>query len=131
MNWFTHDNLDQLDHSEIDQDHQQFYDLLKSLEQVDNADFPAHFQELYRLTEAHFEMEDDLMTSHEYPGAADHQAEHQRVLGEFKQFQLRVNKGLISFGRVFARERLCQWFVLHISTMDSALVSHIKTRSPR
>ncbi|MDD2761778.1 MAG: hemerythrin, partial [Methylomonas sp.] len=55
--------------------------------------------------------------------------EHQRVLGEFKQFKTRIDKGLIAFGRSFVRERLPQWFLLHVATMDSALSAHLKSRN--
>jgi len=57
------------------------------------------------------------------------QGEHQRVLGEFKQFKTRIDKGMIAFGRSFVRERLPQWFGLHVTTMDSALAAHIKIQS--
>lgn len=62
-----------------------------------------------------------------YPGEIEHKSEHQRVLGEFKQFRSRVDKGMIAFGRSFIRERLPQWFELHVTTMDSALVAHMNT----
>ncbi|WP_269844790.1 hypothetical protein [Methyloprofundus sedimenti] len=39
-----------------------------------------------------------------------------------------INKGLIAFGRSFAQERLPQWFDLHITTLDSALVAHINAQ---
>jgi hemerythrin len=69
------------------------------------------------------------MAEFAYPGIADHKGEHQRVLGEFKQFKSRVDKGLIVFGRSFVKERLPQWLALHITTMDMALATHINNRS--
>jgi hypothetical protein len=36
---------------------------------------------------------------------------------------------MIAFGRSFVRERLPQWFGLHVTTMDSALAAHIKIQS--
>ena len=61
-----------------------------------------------------------------YPAESEHIGEHLRVLGEFKQFKTRVDKGLIAFGRAFVKDRLPSWFQLHVSTMDSALAAHIK-----
>jgi len=113
----------------IDEDHAAFIGLLNALASADNAAFPALFQQLYEHTEQHFAREDQWMAEFAYPGIADHKGEHQRVLGEFKQFKSRVDKGLIVFGRSFVKERLPQWLALHITTMDKALATHINNRS--
>lgn len=110
----------------IDNDHDEFISLLNQLDAVGNADFPALFQQLYEHTEQHFDRENQLMKQFAYPGEIEHKSEHLRVLGEFKQFKTRVDKGMIAFGRSFVRERLPQWFGLHVTTMDSALAAHIK-----
>jgi hemerythrin len=110
----------------IDNDHDEFIILLNWLDSASNADFPALFQQLYEHTEQHFDRENKLMSQFAFPAETEHKGEHQRVLGEFKQFKTRVDKGLITFGRSFVKERLPQWFQLHILTMDSALVAHIK-----
>jgi len=109
----------------IDNDHDEFIDLLNKLDAADNAGFPALFLQLYEQTEQHFERENQLMKQSCYPGESEHKSEHQRVLGEFKQFKTRVDKGLIAFGRSFVKDRLPQWFGLHVTTMDSALTAHI------
>jgi len=114
----------------IDKDHEEFIDLLNALDTATNADFPALFQQLYEHTEQHFERENQLMTQSAYPGIADHKAEHQRILGEFKQFKSRVEKGLIVFGRAFVKDRLPQWLALHVTTMDTALVNHLNHQPP-
>jgi hemerythrin-like metal-binding protein len=116
-----------LDYDPIDQDHEEFVNLLNQLDSASNADFPALFQKLHEHTQQHFERENQLMIQLSYPGIIDHKSEHDRVLGEFKQFKTRVDKGMITFGRSFVRERLPQWFSLHITTMDSALVIHHNT----
>ncbi|MGZ5541987.1 MAG: bacteriohemerythrin [Methylobacter sp.] len=116
-------------HDLIDNDHDEFVNLLNRLDAADNKDFPALFQQLYEHTEQHFDRENQLMQQFSFPGESDHKGEHQRVLGEFKQFKSRVDKGLIAFGRSFVKDRLPQWFGLHVTTMDSALSAHIKTQS--
>ncbi|MGZ5028271.1 MAG: bacteriohemerythrin [Methylobacter sp.] len=118
-----------VDYEPIDNDHDEFIALLNELDNADNANFPALFQKLYEHAEQHFDHENQLMTQFFYPGAIDHKGDHQRVLGEFKQFKSRVDKGLIAFGRSFVKDRLPQWFGLHVTTMDSALAAHIKTQS--
>ncbi len=112
----------------LDQDHEIFMSLLDKLGESDNADFPAVFNELYAHVEQHFERENLLMADSAYPAAGEHRGEHGRVLAEFKQFKTRVDKGLIAFGRAFVKERLPAWFVLHASTMDSALAAHLRQR---
>ncbi|MGR9014706.1 MAG: bacteriohemerythrin [Gammaproteobacteria bacterium] len=109
----------------IDKDHDEFVDLLNRLDGADNQNFPALFRQLYEQTELHFERENQWMKQFAYPGETEHKGEHQRVLGEFKQFKSRVDKGLIAFGRSFVKDRLPQWFGLHVTTMDSALATHI------
>jgi hemerythrin-like metal-binding protein len=112
----------------IDNDHGIFIDLINQLDKANNTDFPGLFTRLYQHTEEHFESESRLMAQFGFPAETEHKGEHQRVLGEFKQFKTRIDKGLISFGRAFVKERLPQWFLLHITTMDSALAAHIKTQ---
>lgn len=82
----------------IDNDHDEFISLLNKLDSASNADFPSLFQQLYEHTEQHFERENKLMKQLAYPGEIEHKGEHQRVLGEFRQFKTRVDKGLIVFG---------------------------------
>jgi len=113
----------------IDNDHDEFISLLNKLDTAGNTDFPALFQQLYEHTEQHFDRENQLMMQFAYPGEIEHKGEHQRVLGEFRQFKTRIDKGMIAFGRSFVRERLPQWFGLHVTTMDSALAAHIKISS--
>ena len=115
-------------HEVIDEDHKDFIALVNRLDAASNAEFPALFKELYEHTEQHFDRENRLMAESGFPAEAEHKGEHQRVLGEFKQFQSRVDKGLIAFGRSFVKERLPQWFLLHVATMDSALSAHLKSR---
>ncbi len=113
----------------IDQDHDEFINLLNALD-TSNTEFPALFQHLYEHTEQHFERENVLMTRSAYTGIVDHKAEHQRMLGEFKQFKSRVDKGLIGFGRAFVKDRLPQWLALHVTTMDTALAVHLNNQPP-
>lgn len=118
-----------VDYDLIDSDHDEFITLLNQLDCAGNVDFPALFQQLQTHTEQHFDRENQLMRQFAYPGELEHKGEHQRVLGEVNQFKTRVDKGMLAFGRSFVRERLPQWFGLHVTSMDSALVAYIKTHS--
>lgn len=110
----------------IDTDHEVFINLVNQLDNASNTEFPSLFQQLYEHTKEHFERENQLMRECAFPAESEHTGEHQRVLSEFKQFKTRIDKGLIAFGRPYIKERLPQWFALHIGTMDSALAAHLK-----
>lgn len=110
----------------IDADHEEFIQLLNLLASADDDAFTDLFRQLQQHVEAHFELENQLMEQFAFPAIAEHQAEHARVLNEIKQFNQRVEKGSIAFGRAFVKESLPQWFELHAATMDKILASHIK-----
>jgi hemerythrin len=65
------------------------------------------------------------MEQSKFPAMGEHKADHQRILGELAQFKKRLDKGLVSFARAYAVEKLPNWFTLHVMTMDSALVAHL------
>ena len=118
-----------LGYEAIDHDHQDFVTLIEQLTQADNVAFPTLFSELLAHIEQHFARENALMESSAYPARGEHQGDHVRVLGEFNQFKLRVDKGLVAFGRSFLRDRVVPWFKLHVATMDSALVAHLHSQA--
>ena len=109
----------------IDADHQVFINQINALALASNAEFPALFQQFYQDTEQHFAQEKLLMQQTAYPGETDHVNEHQRVLAELKQFKTRVEKGSFTFVRSYINQQLPAWFLLHVTTMDAALVSHL------
>lgn len=115
-----------LNYDPIDRDHEEFVRLIQQLVFASNVEFAALFQALYQHTELHFEREFELMKQSCFPAEAEHSGDHQRVLGEFKQFNARVDKGAIDFARAFVKDRLPSWFQLHVATMNSALVAHVK-----
>ncbi len=114
---------------QIDEAHAEFVTLLNQMQTASNMEFKALFETLLTHTEAHFEEENNLMIQSKFPASAEHQAEHRRVLGELKQFQKRLNKGMVTFAKAYALEKLPDWFKLHISTMDGALVAHLNIGS--
>lgn len=109
----------------MDLKHNEFADLLNRLEQAGGQDYPALFRQLLDHAEHHFEEENRLMEQYRFPAIAEHKGEHQRVLGELKQFGKRVDRGMVKLGREFIRERLLGWFLLHLTTMDAALAAHL------
>lgn len=116
-----------LDLDIMDGTHREFVDLVNRLSDSDDNEFAALFDELISHTKSHFRQEEQLMSESCFPAYAEHRDEHQRILGEFRQFKKRVDHGLVFFGRNYIDERMPEWFSLHAATMDSALAAHIKS----
>ncbi len=113
----------------MDDAHMEFAELLNQMETANNTSFPALFDLLLKHVEAHFENENALMQASGFPASSEHQAEHRRVIGELKQFKKRVDKGLLSFAKAYIKEKLPDWFRLHLGTMDAALAAHLKRQA--
>lgn len=114
-----------LGYGDIDQQHGEFIVLIQQLDTAEKTLFPELFQKLVEHTTQHFEYENALMETYRFPAQVEHQGEHHRVLAELNDFKKRVDRGLLTFGYAYVRERLPQWFTLHVNTMDSALVAHV------
>jgi len=111
----------------MDDTHKEFIILVNKLSDAPDELFSSLFDELTTHTQQHFQQEEKLMTEYKFPAEGEHKDEHQRILGELKQFKKRVDKGLIAFARNYIRDRIPEWFRLHAATMDSALAMHLKT----
>jgi hemerythrin-like metal-binding protein len=110
--------------ADMDATHSEFIDLLNRLNNAADATFPALFKALLEHTQMHFESEEARMLLCGFPAISEHTNEHRRVLGELTRIKKRVDRGLISFGRMYVRQSLPDWFRLHAATMDSALAAH-------
>ncbi len=118
-----------LEHGELDDMHFEFAQLVNALADANGNDFVKLFGQLYDHSQAHFTREKELMQASVYPSLVEHDSEHQRILGELKQYQRKVNKGAISFARAYVKDRLPEWFQLHLTTMDSALALHLNQKT--
>ena len=114
-----------LEQGELDDMHLEFAQLVNALADANGSAFVELFAQLCEHSKAHFDREKALMQASAYPSLAEHDGEHQRILGELKQYQRKVNKGAISFARAYVKDRLPEWFQLHLTTMDSALAYHL------
>ncbi len=126
MSLIDPDTLLHTQNLQIDLAHIKFVALLNQMPRANNAEFSKLFAELVMHTEQHFSEENSLMLQSQFPAASEHQAEHQRILGELTQFKKRLDKGMVVFAKAYALEKLPSWFNLHLMTMDSALVAHLK-----
>ena len=109
----------------MDRTHSEFMQQLKALQSAAPAQFPALFARLGEHTQTHFAAELAMMEASGYPALAEHRADHNRVLGEFAQFQARLDKGRQAMVRAWVNEQLPAWFHLHLATMDASLATHL------
>lgn len=106
--------------------HQALAELIEDLIQADSAAFPARFQVLLALFKLHVAEEGGLMRASRYPGIAEHEGEHHRVLGELVQLNQSLKRGRLALVRAYVKEGLAPWLDLHVTTMDDALATHLK-----
>ena len=115
-----------LAHAELDRTHQAFIALLNQTASAGKDQFVTQLQQLLEHTQQHFAEEEQLMQASNFASLAEHQAEHQRVLGELSQLATRAQQGRSTLlARAYVQDKLPEWFNLHTATMDSALVAHL------
>lgn len=110
----------------VDATHQALAELIAGLVAASNAAFPVRFQTLLTLFKMHVAEEGGLMRSSRYPGIAEHEGEHHRVLGELVQLNLSIRRGRVALARAYVKDGLAPWFDLHLATMDAALAAHLR-----
>lgn len=110
----------------MDRVHAEFLVLVSALQTCHEAEFAPRWAELVAHTEAHFAGESELMSASGFPARQEHEDEHQRVLGELRRFQSRIERGVTVIARAYVRETAPQWFDVHLRTMDSALAAHLR-----
>lgn len=114
---------------DTDASHQALAEVITGLIAASNAAFPVRFQTLLTLFKMHVAEEGGLMRSSRYPGIAEHEGEHLRILGELVQFSLAIRRGRIALARAYVKDGLAPWFDLHLATMDAALAAHLRRTS--
>lgn len=105
---------------EMDIAHREFFENLSELLTTPDEKFAPAFMRMIDKVEKDFHVEDDLMEEIDYPGLQEHREQHARVLGALHHVAPHVMNGDIALGRE-AAELLPQWFLFHLSTMDTAL----------
>lgn len=118
-----------MESSGVDATHQALAELIEGLIQADSHAFPVRFQALLALVRLHVAEEGGLMRASRYPGIAEHEGEHHRVLGELVQLNRSLKRGRIALVRAYVKEGLVPWFDLHRETMDAALSAHLERRA--
>lgn len=116
--------------AEMDDAHRDFIEQVATLITANDTEFPALFQTLINHTREHFIAEGRLMRETNYRGLGMHEGEHHRILGELQQLNRSLKRGRLPLVRAYVREGLPEWFEMHLSMMDGALVAHLKKQKP-
>lgn len=105
---------------DMDAAHKEFLDDLAALLTMPDDQFAPAFLNMIAKVEKDFHEEEELMEEIDYPGLQGHREQHARVLGALHHVAPHVMSGDLGLGRE-AAELLPQWFLFHLSTMDTAL----------
>jgi len=110
--------------ADIDAQHRVILALAQRVEELEaRGDFEAlevTVAEAFRFAHAHFGCEEQLMRAYDYPGIAQHRAEHASLLQEIGTLIERHDKS--------PREMLlftCKWLMSHSLLEDRSLAQHI------
>lgn len=74
----------------------------------------------------HFAVEEGLMREQRFAGYQEHRHQHQQLLGELDGMRRAVARGRHGLARAWLRERLPEWFDLHVSQLDAQLVAFVR-----
>lgn len=118
-----------LEPGDVDATHQALAELIEGAVQADSAAFPSRFQALLTLMRLHIAEEGGLMRASHYPGLAEHEGEHHRVLGELVQLNLSLKRGRIALARAYVKDGMAPWLDLHVATMDAALMAYLRRQA--
>ncbi len=111
--------------AEIDKDHQALFELLDQLRAAVREGQTEKIRlgilsELVRRTQAHFALEESVMTRIAYAEAQAHRAEHGKLMAQVRELQDKVMQGDLSLSlSVF--QFLYGWLARHIEVKDKPL----------
>ncbi|MEZ5786478.1 MAG: hemerythrin family protein [Xanthobacteraceae bacterium] len=113
----------------LDLEHQGQLDLLLDIEAEIRANakrekLAASLDRLIEFTSLHFMSEQLLMRQQAYPGLPDHEAEHDELMAQMRDFQA----GIAAGDRVLTATDLAalhDWVLRHIHTQDAAFADYV------
>ena len=113
-------------YDQVDVQHKQFIDLLKSLNinLTDAEKAERIVKELYLFTQYHFTSEENIMADHDYPLLSAHKKTHNKLT-----FDLRSKKALWKNREITTKQLLdflVEWFIDHTMYQDELFAKHIR-----
>jgi hemerythrin-like metal-binding protein len=110
----------------MDATHQEFVDLLATVEASDDAHLLGHWQALIAHTQEHFDREDQWMQDTGFAPGNCHSSQHAVVLKVLREGEAKGAEGELAFIRQLTHE-LTLWFPHHAQNMDFGLALHLKS----
>lgn len=104
----------------IDAEHHAFVDQIAQLTELSDDDFGPALFALISTMEKDFHGEETIMEEIGFPALQSHREQHARVLSALHHVVPGVMQGDCAAARK-AIELLPQWFLFHLSTMDTAM----------
>ncbi|MEI6986538.1 MAG: hemerythrin family protein [Rhodospirillaceae bacterium] len=105
----------------IDEEHRLLMTVLNRI--IDCRGSPTQYstadralRDLFAYADYHFEHEEDLMTSYEYPGINEHKAQHLIFITKLRQMDRELTTGIASVDDL--ARFIMEWFVIHIQMFD-------------
>lgn len=117
-----------LGYAPIDALHAEFDACVAALTDAPAERLPAALSALRAHVLRHFGDEERWMRESAFPAFDCHQREHDKVLDVLAEVERRFTEGDEEVVRRLAAE-LPNWFALHATTMDAALVAWLRTNS--
>jgi len=116
-------------HERIDADHKDLAERLNCLHEATLEHWALDdqrqvFNAFVERAAEHFRQEEVLMEKMGYPGLANHKAEHDLLLDEVRELQVRFNSGSIALTENLF-DYLSEWFNFHTATTDKRLAEAV------
>jgi hemerythrin-like metal-binding protein len=118
----------------VDHEHRQLIDLVNRIGEALASRRPAtevgdELAELHRAISAHFALEERFMRERGYDQAAEHKADHERLLDELRETMDEYRGGSEApVGPLI--EAVEAWFAIHFQTHDARLHSRLGAHVP-
>jgi hemerythrin-like metal-binding protein len=113
----------------LDLEHQGQLDLLLDIEaelrgSAEKDRLAALLDRLVEFTNLHFMSEQVLMRQQAYPGLPEHEAEHDELMEQMREFQARIATGSRALSSTDLAT-LHDWVLRHICTKDAAFADYM------
>jgi len=110
---------------QMDSTHQEFVELLETVETASDGAVVSAWQDLVAHTDDHFSREDRWMAETRFAASNCHSMQHKVVLQIMQQGAVQGAAGDLAMVRQMAKE-LAVWFPQHAASMDAALAMHLQ-----
>lgn len=113
---------------EIDSQHKRFLMIVKNIVELDDHNIKDDvvvrmLDELLRYAKFHFQSEELLMISYEYPKLYEQRKEHEKIMIELSRRVLEIKESGADIKKML--HFLVQWFINHTTYSDKGLGAYI------